>query len=167
MNRRILNGWKQISGHIERSVRTAQRWEAQMGMPVHRPALKDSGVVVAFTDELDNWICRTTLETEEKEAVLSAPEGEEQNLLCVLEDMSTLVWDTEELAFRMRRLQEQLRQSLRLYRRRFAAQSTSSKALVHGQGMSLGSLLTFPAAATDRVGSEHTVRTQAQEPYIR
>src|SRR5271168_5223936 len=105
MSRRILNGWKQISCHIERSVRTAQRWEAQMGMPVHRPALRDSGVVVAFTDELDRWICRTAPETLDKQAVLSAPEGEEQNLLRVLEDMSTLVWDTEELASRMRFLQ--------------------------------------------------------------
>ncbi len=138
-----------------------------MGMPVHRPALKDSGVVVAFTDELDSWICRTSLETVEKEAVLSPPEGEEQNLLCVLEDMSTLVWDTEELASRMRILQEQLRQSLRLYRRRFASQSAAGTALVRGQGMSLGSLLNFPAVATDRVGSERTERSQSQEPYIR
>jgi hypothetical protein len=31
-NRRILNGWKQISTHIDRGVRTAQRWEALPGI---------------------------------------------------------------------------------------------------------------------------------------
>ena len=57
-DRRILNGWKQISSHLDRGVRTAQRWEALLGMPVHRPALKDRSAVVAFSDELESWLRR-------------------------------------------------------------------------------------------------------------
>ena len=53
MSRQILNGWKEISNHIERGVRTAQRWESLLGMPIHRPALKNRSAVVAFSDELD------------------------------------------------------------------------------------------------------------------
>jgi hypothetical protein len=56
MGHHILNGWKQISSHIERCVRTAQRWELQFGMPIHRPASKRRAAVLAFADELDMWL---------------------------------------------------------------------------------------------------------------
>ena len=59
MSRQILNGWKEISNYIERGVRTAQRWEVCLGMPVHRPALKERSAVVAFTEELDRWLSRS------------------------------------------------------------------------------------------------------------
>ena len=58
MNDRILNGWKEISSYLDRGVRTAQRWELQFGMPVHRPASKLRTAVVAFADELDQWLVR-------------------------------------------------------------------------------------------------------------
>ena len=80
MNRQMLNGWKEIAGHIERSVRTAQRWEAHMGLPVHRPAQKESGVVMAFGDELDRWICRTTPDAVHQPANL-AHDPEDEHLL--------------------------------------------------------------------------------------
>lgn len=56
MSRQILNGWKEISRHIDRSVRTVQRWEIQLGLPVYRPALRDRSAVMAFSDELEGWI---------------------------------------------------------------------------------------------------------------
>jgi hypothetical protein len=37
-------------------VRTVQRWEAQLGLPVHRPAGKDHSAVLAFSSELDQWL---------------------------------------------------------------------------------------------------------------
>lgn len=58
MEQRILNGWKEISSHLERGTRTAQRWEIQFGMPVHRPASKPRTAVVAFADEIDAWLLR-------------------------------------------------------------------------------------------------------------
>jgi hypothetical protein len=58
MEQRILNGWKEISSHLERGARTAQRWEAQFAMPVHRPASKRRTAVVAFADELDVWLSK-------------------------------------------------------------------------------------------------------------
>jgi len=60
MEHRILNGWKEISSHIERGARTAQRWELQFGMPVHRPANNRRTAVVAFADELDVWLLRNS-----------------------------------------------------------------------------------------------------------
>jgi hypothetical protein len=54
--RRILNSWKEIAGYLGRGVRTVQRWEAQLGLPVHRPAGKEHSAVLAFSSELDEWL---------------------------------------------------------------------------------------------------------------
>jgi hypothetical protein len=106
MSRQILNGWKEISNHIERGVRTAQRWEALLGMPVHRPALKDRSVVVAFSDELDRWISRLS-------------DGESRDLLArVKNNVNRLAWQTTEVASQTKALQKQVRLSLGISRRR-------------------------------------------------
>ena len=54
--RRILNSWKEIANYLGRGLRTVQRWEAQLGLPVHRPAGKDHSAVLAFSSELDQWL---------------------------------------------------------------------------------------------------------------
>ena len=56
MHNRHLNGWKEIGSYLGRAVRTAQRWEAQLGMPVHRPAAKSRAVVIGIPKELDTWL---------------------------------------------------------------------------------------------------------------
>ncbi len=58
-DRKVLNSWKELSAHMGRGVRTLQRWEKQLKMPVHRPAGKSRSAVVAFSDELDQWLDRT------------------------------------------------------------------------------------------------------------
>ncbi len=32
---RRLNGWKEIAAHFGKGVRTVQRWEKALGLPVH------------------------------------------------------------------------------------------------------------------------------------
>jgi CheY-like chemotaxis protein len=59
--RRILNGWKEIAAHLGRGVRTVQRWELLYRMPVHRPAERDRSAVVAFSDELDQWVRQSSV----------------------------------------------------------------------------------------------------------
>ena len=51
-----LESWKEIAGYLVRTVRTAQRWEASEGLPVHRHVHQSLGNVYAFPDELDRWI---------------------------------------------------------------------------------------------------------------
>lgn len=58
-NHRILNSWKEIAGYLGRGIRTAQRYERDFRLPVHRPAAKMRGSVIAFTDELDKWLEET------------------------------------------------------------------------------------------------------------
>lgn len=51
-----LDGWKEISAHLGRSVRTVQRWEAVYGLPIHRLSEDRKSPVFAFVAELDAWL---------------------------------------------------------------------------------------------------------------
>ncbi|MFZ3342594.1 MAG: hypothetical protein WA609_08005 [Terriglobales bacterium] len=52
----FLSGWKEIANYLGKGVRTVQRYEWQMGLPVRRPAGKPRGSVVATKPELDAWV---------------------------------------------------------------------------------------------------------------
>lgn len=52
----VLNSWKEIAAYLNRGVRTVQRWECDLHMPVHRPKGKDRSAVIAFPEELDSWL---------------------------------------------------------------------------------------------------------------
>jgi hypothetical protein len=142
MSRQILNGWKEISNHIERGVRTAQRWESLLGMPVHRPALKDRSAVVAFSDELDGWLSRSSPDARDECLAVSDKEENNRNLLRVLDGMSTLIRQTRQLICHMKVLQESRRRPTKIYRHRI-----ESRARVHTPstaGRRMASLLSFP-----------------------
>jgi hypothetical protein len=141
MSRQILNGWKEISSYINRSVRTVQRWEAGLGLPVYRPALKDRSAVVAFSDELDRWISRASPDMGEEEAVPNGNEGNDAVLLQVLENVSAMVLDTAELSSQVRLLQEQLPQLLKFYRHAVASRTHAPRASARGRG--IGPVLAF------------------------
>jgi non-specific serine/threonine protein kinase len=50
-----LESWKEIATYLGRSVRTARRWEAEEGLPVHRHMHRALGSVYAYRSELDAW----------------------------------------------------------------------------------------------------------------
>jgi hypothetical protein len=54
--RLILNSWKEIADYMGRGVRTVQRYERDLRLPVHRPAGKGRSAVLAFADEIDHWM---------------------------------------------------------------------------------------------------------------
>jgi PAS domain-containing protein len=54
--RRLLTSWKDVAAYIGKTTRTAQRWERELGLPIHRPLNKPAGVILADTDEIDAWI---------------------------------------------------------------------------------------------------------------
>src|SRR5215469_12258571 len=51
----ILNSWKEISSYLERGCRTVQRWEKNLGLPVHRLGTGPRAPVIAFKNEIDAW----------------------------------------------------------------------------------------------------------------
>ena len=52
----FFSGWKDIAGYLGKGVRTVQRYEIELGLPVRRPAGKSWGSVVATRAELDAWV---------------------------------------------------------------------------------------------------------------
>jgi hypothetical protein len=52
----FLSGWKEIAIYLGKAVRTVQRYERQLGLPVRRPAGKSRGSVIATKAELDGWV---------------------------------------------------------------------------------------------------------------
>lgn len=60
----ILNSWKEIASYLSRGVRTVQRWEAELGMPVRRPRGRGRSAVIAIRSELDQWIKSCPLEAQ-------------------------------------------------------------------------------------------------------
>ncbi len=52
----LFTSWKEIACYLNKGVRTAQRWEAEFGLPVQRPREKSRGVVQARRSDLDAWM---------------------------------------------------------------------------------------------------------------
>ena len=52
----ILSGWKDIASYLGKGVRTVQRYERYMGLPVRRCAGTPKGSVIATKAELDAWV---------------------------------------------------------------------------------------------------------------
>jgi hypothetical protein len=52
----LLQNWKEIATHLKVSIRTAQRWEREFGLPVHHNGNRRSGSVFAILEELDSWL---------------------------------------------------------------------------------------------------------------
>ena len=52
----IFSGWKEIANYFGKGVRTVQRYERELGLPIHRPNGKSAGSVIATKKELDDWL---------------------------------------------------------------------------------------------------------------
>lgn len=65
----ILGSWKEIASYLSQSVRTVQRWEWYLGLPVHRPHGQTRSRVVAFAKELDEWLAATPRRRQEHAAL--------------------------------------------------------------------------------------------------
>lgn len=51
-----LNSWKEIAGFLGRGVRTVQRWERDLQLPVHRIGAGPRSPVYAEATELNFWM---------------------------------------------------------------------------------------------------------------
>jgi TolB-like protein len=67
-----LDSWKEIASYLKREVRTVQRWEKTIGLPVHRLQVDRQGTVYAYKSELDAWF-------RERQAQLEVEAKHEEN----------------------------------------------------------------------------------------
>jgi hypothetical protein len=56
MNSEVLNSWKEVAAYLGRGVRTVQRWEHDLALPVRRPRGKERSAVIALKPVLDRWL---------------------------------------------------------------------------------------------------------------
>lgn len=55
----ILNSWKEIACYLDRGVRTVQRWEVDLHLPVRRLRSHGRSPVMALRSEIDLWLKAT------------------------------------------------------------------------------------------------------------
>lgn len=59
-----LTGWKDVAAYLGRSVRTVQRWERELGLPVRRVRTQAGEVIYARRGELDGWLASRSTESD-------------------------------------------------------------------------------------------------------
>lgn len=55
---KMLSSWKEIAHFFGKGVRTVQRWEKTLDLPIRRPPGAPSNVVLARTSDLEAWMHR-------------------------------------------------------------------------------------------------------------
>ncbi len=71
-----LDGWKEIASYFGRGVRTVQRWETELALPVRRIGTGRGQVTYAFVEELERWRQSADAKKAAHEAMVeSADEG--------------------------------------------------------------------------------------------
>jgi hypothetical protein len=82
---KYLSSWKEIAQYFNRGVRTVQRWETDLGMPVRRPHGGSRTAVMAIREELDAWMAsRPFRETSLSHEADKTDEDQESALVHVL-----------------------------------------------------------------------------------
>ncbi len=52
----VFSSWKEVASYLGKGVRTVQRWERELGLPIRRPR-RDSGcIILAFAEDIDRWL---------------------------------------------------------------------------------------------------------------
>jgi hypothetical protein len=61
-----LSSWKEIAEYLDRGVRTVQRWEQDLDLPVHLIGKGKRSPVYATTSELNFWMATSEAAREQK-----------------------------------------------------------------------------------------------------
>src|SRR4051812_31615831 len=51
-----LSSWKEIASYLGRSVRTVQRWERELGLPIRRIESGRRPIIITSTAEVEDWV---------------------------------------------------------------------------------------------------------------
>lgn len=54
--RPVLESWKEIADFLNKDTRTCQRWERELGLPIHRLDGSSKARVFAYPDEIEVWL---------------------------------------------------------------------------------------------------------------
>jgi hypothetical protein len=101
----ILSGWKDIANYLGKGIRTVQRYEGDLRLPVRRPAGRARGSVVATKEEIDSWIAASPIRERSKS-------GTDTGCVLSMETMKKRIEEMVRLRSQMRELRVDLRDSL-------------------------------------------------------
>jgi hypothetical protein len=93
----ILNSWKEIASYLDRGVRTVQRWERELRLPVHRIGKGKRSPVYALVPELNFWLTSVGPEPLRDRAVLRRPRDKRREKLSIVHKSRDLVARSREL----------------------------------------------------------------------
>lgn len=82
-NGRLLNSWKEIASYLGRGVRTVQRYERDLSLPVRRPRGRSRSAVIALTDDIDAWLQRSPMQDND------APQSANLTVVALTESRTT------------------------------------------------------------------------------
>lgn len=136
----VLSGWKEIAVYLGKGVRTVQRYERELGLPVRRPAGRPRAAVVATKQELDAWVTASPIREAFRLSSTFAPSrylASAQEIRSGLGQMLKLRDDMRDLQTDLRRSTEVLRETVlrlygELYDDRWRSQSAAFNVLERG-----------------------------------
>ena len=115
----MLSSWKEIAHFFGKGVRTVQRWEKTLNLPIRRPPGAPSNVVLARTSDLEAWMHRGLGKAAMEEASSTADqdipvlvaqlETELSNLVVRLGGKPLVLLTDAPISRRMEELVEQMR----------------------------------------------------------
>jgi predicted DNA-binding transcriptional regulator AlpA len=154
----VLSSWKDIARYLGKGVRTVQRWERHLGLPVRRPiGASQKSAVVLYRGDVDTWLAtRFSARTLQKD-------GEEgtQSSRSARSTLKEGIRTARELRSANQKLTEQISESIRLLTERCDLLSTQglpepwrAGGPVVWEMTEVPDLLSAPRATSDTVGSE-------------
>ena len=111
-NANVLNSWKEVATYMGRGVRTVQRWEQELGLPVRRPRGKSRSAVIALKPELDSWLSKAG--KEETQRKTGSATHLHNNTAVLASQTHQLVSRSHVLCERSKRLCEQINRAIML-----------------------------------------------------
>ncbi len=111
----VLGSWKEIAAYLGKGVRTVQRWESELGLPVRRPIAHNKRIVIAMPAELDAWVSRQLPQRHESTPYISELERMHRLLKTMRSETQALVSTAERL---MKTAADQVKNNQQQNRRR-------------------------------------------------
>jgi CHAT domain-containing protein len=110
----VLNSWKEVADYLGRGVRTVQRWERDLNLPVRRPRGTERSAVIALKQELDHWLLQSPAEILKKKApaFISKTPGPCHNTSTLILRTQALALESNSLCERSRELCQQINHSV-------------------------------------------------------
>jgi predicted DNA-binding transcriptional regulator AlpA len=120
----VLSSWKDIARYLGKGVRTVQRWERHLGLPVRRPiGASQKSAVVLYRSDVDAWLAtRFSARTPQRDR-----DSGNQSFLSARSTLREGMLKARELRNANQKLTEQINASIRLLNERCA--------LLSAQGM--------------------------------